>query len=473
VRRAWDWKEKIAAKEKEAYDYKQKTAQECARAARWHQDFDMATRACHDYESAWVAVCRTVPAFQQKVRTLTAQVPCATVVAKFIAAAEAISRVCAAAGAEAESMASAWSIAYAHAEAFSQACADARAIAEAHAKAIAEAKAEAEAFSQACADAGAIAEAYAKAIAEAKARALAAAEAAARAVSMAESSARAAAIAAAQATAAIQATGLSLAFGTQLEQTLTALGAPVAGAIAAALAAAEAAAEAAAQAQAAALAAVEARAKAEALAVAVAEAYARAEAYAKAVAEVLARAEAEVDVLAEAYARARAYADAIAKAIATASAICGARARAIASAQAMTDLMLSLEGSISAIPSGDCPRQMCRLDPSPVTLCLKSTWIDKWEELKGVEISVNDSIYKTPVCIRLEMGDSVSLSASSSATGYIKKYVCEPEVGCYWETLEIPLKFTYWKCDESKIDSKNIVLTLKKDSTCEAFYTSK
>ncbi len=492
--KAWDWARAIIPPLKaEAEAYVEKTAYECKRATATASDFDRAIAPCRAYKDAWAAVCGTISQFQQKVKALTAQVPCATVVAQFTAAAEAISKVCAGAYAEAEATALAWSEAYAHAGALAEACAEAEAVAEAHALAIAEAYADAEGFAKACAEAQAVAEAYAKAVAEAKAKALAAAEAAARAVSIAESSARAAAIAAAQATAAVQAKGLSLAFGAQIKQTLVVLGAPVVNALAAALTAVEAAAAAAAQAQAAALAAVEARARAEAEVEVLAAVYARAWAYAEAAAEALARAKAEVEVLAAAYARAAAYAKAIADALATANAICGAKAEASASAQAMTALMLSLEGSISAIPSGNCPREICRLDPPPVTVQITTTVIKKeceeecwtacggyeyetcWlecvaveckdveKEISGLEILVNGRKYKPPVTIQEEMKSELRLEAPGSYT--------ETIISIWPPSISITVYgFSYWECDGVRTRNRSYAFTLNGNVTCKAVY---
>jgi hypothetical protein len=197
-------------------------------------------------------------------------------------------------------------------------------------------------------------------------------------------------------------------------------------------------------------------------------------------------------VLAEAYARARAYADAIAKAIATASAICGARARAIASAQAMTDLMLSLEGSISAIPSGDCPRNICRLDPPPVTVrittsvikkeCEEKCWTacggygyeacwlecvaveckDVEKEISGLEILVNGWKYKPPVTIQEEMKSEIHLEAPASYTEMVFSLPFSISITVY--------SFSYWECDGVRTRNRSYAFTLNGDVTCKAVY---
>ena len=463
--RAWKWAEAVADIEVEAHTYMEKIARECDIAHERVTVFNTAIDDCYDYENALELACRRVEELKSKVMDLVAEVPCATVVAHFRAAVAAIAEACAQAHAEAEAVAAAWAEAYAEAEAFAEACADALAVAEAHAKAIA----------------------------EAKAAALAAAEAVAKAASIAKSSARAAALAAAQATAATQAVGLSLAFGSQLGQTLEVLGAPVVNALAAALTAAEAAAKAAAQAQAAALAAAEAQARAETELEVLAAAFAQAEAYAEAVAEAQAKAKAEADVLSATYAQAEAIAAVVAKAAATAEAICAAKAKAMVLADTVAETMTSLEGAIAAIPRGDCPRELCRLDPPLVTVTITTTVIKEeckeecwtvcggyeyeecWLEcvtteceevektISGFKILVNGDEYEAPVTIQKDMKSELHLEAPATYT--------ETIFSIWPPSISITIyNFSYWECNGVMTTDRHYVFTLNENVRCKAVY---
>lgn len=330
------------------------------------------------------------------------------------------------------------------AEATSAAIAKAKAMAESAASAVAAAKASASAIATALSAAAATAESHAKAVAEAKAAALAAAQATASAAAQASAQARALAQVAAQITNMTRQIAIALAVGTQLHDAMSSLILNVL------------------QAQA------QATAAAQALATAAAEALAQASAAAVA----QAKAEATVQAMAWAAALAAASAEATAKASAAAAAVAEAAAAAAAAAGAIADATAKVSASVTKLTSGDCPRNFCKIDPTPVSLTIRAFW--KAEELKDVLVNVNSISYRTPATVRLEMGDRVNLSIALSTTVTTIQLVCwwHPERGLVCEPRLVikTLFFERWECAGLSSSMASFGFTIKESTICRAYY---
>ncbi len=330
------------------------------------------------------------------------------------------------------------------AEAAAGAIAKAQAMAESAARAVAAAKASASAIATALSAAAATAESYAKAVAEAKAAAAAAAQATANAAALAATHARAIAQAAAQITNLTRQIAIALALGPQIHAAMASLTLNVL------------------QVQAQAAAAV------QALALAVAEAQAKAGAAAVAQAKV----EAITQAMAWAAALAVASAEATAKASAAAAAVAEAAAAAAAAAGTIADAIAKVSASVTKLISGDCPRNFCRIDPTPVSLTIRAFW--QAEELKDVLVNVNGISYRTPATVRLEMGDRANISIALSTTVATVQVVCiwHPERGLICEPRLIikTLFFSHWECAGLRSSNASFGFTIKENTTCKAYY---